>query len=161
MPQIPSATNAALEASQIPMMLAAGPETEPPGGALGRITPRGIMGAAGERFQQLESAIGKNPIDVTEPGQLALKLEKLKEAGTSVPGVVGKFIDRVKASHKRPLTYSEARQFYKNMGDLSAAEKSSLNKQMRYFINDYGCLLGTPSKTPRRRPGNWSTTRRP
>jgi len=143
------------------MMLAAGPETEPPGGALGRITPRGIMGAAGERFQQLESAIGKNPIDVTEPGQLALKLEKLKEAGTSVPGVVGKFIDRVKASDKRRLTYSEARQFYKNMGDLSAAEKSSLNKQMRYFINDYGCLLGTPSKTPRRRPGNWSTTRRP
>ena len=98
---------------------------------------------AGQAFQDLKSAIGENPVEITD--KLGDALSQMKEGidtGLNAPSVVNKLVTRLADTEEGPLTYSEARQFYSNMGDLATSEKMAANAKMQRLIYQVQHALG-------------------
>lgn len=81
---------------------------------------------AGEKFQSVMAAARTLPVDVQEPGTVALRISELADRGGSMPMAVRKFIGRVTDPAKAPLNYEEARDFASNISRLSANEYQRL-----------------------------------
>jgi hypothetical protein len=80
--------------------------------------------SAAKTFQELKGAIGNHTVAVTD--RLADTLAEIKQAvdtGSTLPPVINKFVTRIADVNEGPLTYTEARQFYHNVSELSASEK--------------------------------------
>lgn len=98
--------------------------------------------AAGALFSEASSAAGETPIDLSRPGNTALKIKDMSEAGGSMPKVIRDFIRRNTDPSKPPLTYDEARQFYSNASRLSADEGMRLTPQMKRMLGQFTNDLG-------------------
>lgn len=81
---------------------------------------------AGRGFQDVMSLAKNVPVDVSAPGDVALRIQQLAERGGSMPMAVRKFLQRVTDPQKPPLTYEEARDFASNISRLSADEYGRL-----------------------------------
>jgi hypothetical protein len=92
---------------------------------------------AGAKFQQVMSAAGDIPINITAPGNTALRTQQLAASGASMPKVMRDFIKRVTDPDKAALTYSEARDFYTNATRLSADEAQRLTPVMRRQVGQF------------------------
>lgn len=81
---------------------------------------------AGQKFESVMSAARNVPVDITAPGNVALRISQLAERGGSMPMAVRKFMARVTDPNKAPMVYEEARDFASNISRLSANEFSRL-----------------------------------
>jgi hypothetical protein len=77
---------------------------------------------AGEKFQEVMGAAKNVPVDVTEVGDVALRISQLAERGGSMPLAVRKILNRMTDPAKAPMAYEEARDFASNISRLSANE---------------------------------------
>ena len=103
--------------------------------------------AAGELFDEVSKTVGQHTVQMTD--KMASALDEIKQAidtGGSNPQVVNKFVTRISDLEKGPITYDEARGFYKNLGDFSQTERGALNKNMGRLINNFKQSLGESIK---------------
>lgn len=98
--------------------------------------------AAGALFNQASNAAGDLPIDLTEPGNTALRIRDLASSGGRMPKVVNDFIRRTTDPDKPPITYDEARDFYSNASRISADEAQRLTPVMRFQLGKFTRDLG-------------------
>lgn len=77
---------------------------------------------AGAKFQEVMGAARHIPVDITNPGNVALRISELADRGGSMPMAVNKFLRRVTDPDKAPMAYEEARDFASNISRLSANE---------------------------------------
>lgn len=77
--------------------------------------------AAG-KFKEVMSAAGQLPVNISAPGNVALRIQELAERGGSMPMAVRKFLVRVTDPNKAAMNYEEARDFASNISRLSASE---------------------------------------
>ena len=77
---------------------------------------------AGAKFQDVMAAARNQPVDISGPGNVALRIQQLSERGGSMPKAVRDFLKRVTDPDKGPLVYEEARDFASNISRLSANE---------------------------------------
>lgn len=89
---------------------------------------------AGRNFQEVMAKTKDVPVDISGPGNQALRLQELAERGGSMPKVARDFIKRVTDPEKSDLTYKEARDFYSNLSRLSADEFKRLTPAMKREI---------------------------
>lgn len=136
-----------LEASQIPASFmapevaegaaqVAGGAAQVPGKIAGIVTGRAAKTAGGELFNTVSKAASDAnlTVDANAAFDAAQKIaENADQAGRNVLGI-RKFMNRVTDPDKGPLTYEEARGFYKNIGDLSVSEKNALNKPTKRLV---------------------------
>lgn len=103
---------------------------------------------AGATFQALRGSIGEHTVAMTDELSNALSSAKeLIDAGASTPQVLNKFVTRMADLEQGPLTYGEARNFYSNMGSLSAGERLNSNKQMKRAVTIVAKALGDTINT--------------
>lgn len=109
-----------------------GAETGASFGALGgaiQAIPR--IGRSGKALGEVKRDIGKVPIDVSRPGDVALEAKELAESGGQLAKVMRDFIKRTTDPQKGPLTFREARNFYSNATRLSKDEFDRLTPVMK------------------------------
>lgn len=136
------AAGGVLEAATLPasfMAPEAGETAAKVPGVLARLIPS--TARAGETFSQVKSAAGNIPLDLTEPGNAALNIQRLSESGGAMPKVVRDFLKRASDPSKQPLTYSEARDFYSNASRLSADEAQRLTPVMKREVGNFRAAL--------------------
>lgn len=109
------------------------------GGGAGAKFP--LKSHAGELFSKVGAAAKGLPVDVAQPGNLALEAQELSKQGNSMPKVIRDFINRTTDPNKPPLTYEEARQFYSSASRLSANEASRLSPVMSRQVNKFRAAL--------------------
>jgi hypothetical protein len=115
----------ALEAATIPSAFVAPEGAEAIQGAAGKVLPSGIRQSAGKLFSAIEQDAGKVPVELTNSGEAASRM--LDWQGKINPGsIVNKYLQRITSPNKGPITYAEARDWYKVLGNLSAEEASKL-----------------------------------
>jgi hypothetical protein len=106
--------------------------------------PGATLSKAGQGFNELRDTIGSHTVHMTD--ELKDSLDAIKEevdAGISMPQVVNKFMNRIADTDQGPLTYKEARAFYKNVGDLAQSERVALNKNAGRLVNSFRSSLGS------------------
>lgn len=118
---------AALPAFVPSLLRGAGKVTE---GAGEFINQTGGKATGGALIGEAEKIAGDYPIDVSGPGDVALETQKLTQSGGKPIKVINDFVRRVTDPDKPPLTFKEARDFYKNASSLSTNEKMNLNPVM-------------------------------
>lgn len=89
---------------------------------------------AGANFQEVMGAAKNVPINISGPGNQALRIMQLAERGGTMPKSVRDFLKRVTDPEKAPMTYEEARDFASNISRLSADEFNRLTPVMRREI---------------------------
>lgn len=77
---------------------------------------------AASKFQSVMGAARAIPIDITDPGNAALRIQQLAERGGTMPRAVTQFLRRVTDPEKPQMAYEEARDFASNISRLSADE---------------------------------------
>jgi hypothetical protein len=92
---------------------------------------------AGANFQAVMGAAKDVPIDTTAPGNTALQIKNMADAGGSMPKVVRDFLRRATDPTKGPITYEEARQFQQNASRLSADEYNRLNPNLKRMVGQF------------------------
>jgi hypothetical protein len=152
LPGVKDVAGGALQAATMPSAFVGGPEAGlvGQGGLATRAVSTAAKGAraasdtvgefipsaerAGEAFSQIMSAAHDVPVNVTKPGNTALRIQDLANSGGSMPKVVRDFLKRVTDPDKGPLTYAEARDFYSNATRLSADEAQRLTGSMKLQV---------------------------
>lgn len=84
---------------------------------------------AGKAFQEVMGAAKQVPIDVSEPGNVALRIADLAQRGGGTqwgPPPVRQFIQYVTDPKKPAMTYEVARDFASNISRLSAKDLASI-----------------------------------
>lgn len=107
--------------------------------AIGEAIPSAARATA--NFQRVMAAAHDTPIDISAPGNAALRIQELAERGASMPQAVRKFIVRVTDPEKAALTYKEARDFYSNISRLSADEFMRLTPVMKREVGQMRAAL--------------------
>jgi hypothetical protein len=97
---------------------------------------------AGANFQVAMNAAGDKSIDLSVPGNSALQVQDLANAGGQMPKVVRDFLRRVTDPEQGPLTYADARKFYSNASRLSSAEYQKLTPVMQKAVSQFTADLG-------------------
>lgn len=77
---------------------------------------------ASGKFQSVMGAARTVPVDISGPGNVALRIQELADRGGSMPMAVRKFLVRVTDPEKAAMNYEEARDFASNISRLSADE---------------------------------------
>jgi hypothetical protein len=88
---------------------------------------------AGERFQSVARVANQVPIDVSAPGDVALRIADLAQRGGGTnwgPPPVRQFIQYVTDPKKPPMTYEVARDFASNISRLSTKDLASIPPAM-------------------------------
>lgn len=108
-----------------------------PTASMGRAALRAIPNQrrAGQAFQAVMSKAAHVPIDVSAPGNQALRIYQLSERGGTMPKAVRDFLKRVTDPEKGPMTYEEARDFASNISRLSADEYKRLPPAMQKEVH--------------------------
>lgn len=91
---------------------------------------------SGKKFQEVMAVAQHVPVEISEPGNAALRILQLSERGGTMPKVVRDFLRRVTDPEKGPLVYEEARDFYQNITRLSADEFKRLTPVMKREIGN-------------------------
>jgi hypothetical protein len=99
------------------------------------------MARAGVRFQEVMGAAKNVPVNVSDPGNVALRIQQLAERGGSMPKVARDFLRRVTDPTKPSMTYEEARDFYHNISRLSADEFNRLTPVMKREVGNLRVAL--------------------
>lgn len=89
------------------------------------------MARAGKNFETVMRAAGSVPIDLTEPGNIALRANEFAGRGTTLPKVFRDFTNAATKPGAAPLTYREGRDFASNAGRLSAQENLTMTPTMK------------------------------
>lgn len=115
-------------AGKVGGVLPAAAEMAIPVGSAAKIAGKMLPSAAraGEKFQDVMGAARNVTVDVTAPGEVALRIQQLAERGGSMPLAVRKLLNRVTDPNKAPMAYEEARDFASNISRLSANEYGRL-----------------------------------
>lgn len=140
-----------LQASEMPASFM-GPET---GTVVKSILPS--TERAGKMLEQVEKIAGHLPIDANGPGRIALRIQSFAESGATMPQVVRKFLARVTAPDRTPLTFSEARKFYENATRLSADEAGRLTPRMKHEVGEFTKALDDSLSSTANRVGQSPT----
>lgn len=136
-----AAADDALQAKNTPQMVGKGlefaAETALPVGmgvkaGLGKLP---TVAKAGAKFETVMKAAHTRPVDVSQAGDVALRIQELADRGSSMPMVVRKFLKRVTDPAQGDLTYKEARDFYHNISRLSANEVQRLTPVVHREVN--------------------------
>jgi|SRR5690242_9757346 len=98
--------------------------------------------AAGALLQSVQNVAGNTPIDLTGPGNMALRAQELRQTGGTLPKVIRDFLSRATDPGKPPITYAEARDFYSNATSKSAQEMSRLSAVMQMQLGRFTHALG-------------------
>lgn len=95
-----------------------------PGGAVGKAAVKAIpsLPRAAGKFEEVMGAARNMPVDISGPGNVALRIQELAERGGSMPKAVRDFLKRVTDPEKGEMNYEEARDFASNISRLSANE---------------------------------------
>jgi hypothetical protein len=104
------------------------------GKGIAAVTP--TRAAAAQKFEEVMGAVGKAPVDVARPGDVALRVMELAERGGTMPKVVRDFLRRATDPDKASITYREMRDFYSNVSRLSADEMNRLPPIIKSQIGD-------------------------
>lgn len=124
---------------------------------LAKLTPAMKMSKAGGVFNALEKEIGDHPVQMTDKlGDALRDLKFVADTGPNPPPVINKLVTRMADLEKGPLTYSEARSFYSNIGDLSASEKMATNGKMMRVLSPVQRALGETIADTAERAGKLS-----
>lgn len=81
---------------------------------------------AGQSLQDIKTAAGSVPLDLSKVGDSALQLYEQGQRGAPLPRAVNQFLQRVTKPGSDPITYQEAKDFQSNISALSANEKMNL-----------------------------------
>src|SRR5438876_4103648 len=129
------------EALTIPSAFMGGPATEVGAGAGASASGKlfGNVERAGQLFNEVKTAAGGNPVEVTDAmSQAVMRAKELSDAGAKgLPRVISKFFARVTDPEKAPIAWDEARDFYSNVSRLSANEYQSMNPQMAAQVGKF------------------------
>lgn len=96
---------------------------------------------AGAKFQSVMGAARNMAVDITEPGNVALRIQQLADRGGSMPMAVRKFLGRITDPEKGPMTYEEARDFASNISRLSVNEFGRLTPVVAREVADMRVAL--------------------
>jgi hypothetical protein len=86
---------------------------------------------AGRGFQEVMGAAKNIPVDVSEVGDVALRINQLAERGGSMPMAVRKILNRMTDPKKPAMVYEEMRDFGSNISRLSADEMQRMTPVLR------------------------------
>jgi hypothetical protein len=120
-------------------LLETGAELAVPVGAVAEAIPS--TARAGKAFQEVMGAAKSVPVDITAPGNVALRIQELADRGGTMPVAVRKFITRVTDPDKAPMAYEEARDFASNISRLSANEFNRLTPAVAREVADMRVAL--------------------
>lgn len=96
---------------------------------------------AGVNFQEVMGAAKNVPIDISAPGNAALRIMQLSERGGTMPKVVRDILKRMTDPNKPPMAYEEARDFASNVSRLSADEYSRLTPALKREVGNLRVTL--------------------
>jgi hypothetical protein len=129
------------QALTIPGAFMGGPAAETGATAAMNATGKifGNVEHAGQLFNEVKTAAGGNPVEITDAmSQAAMRAKELQDAGAKgLPRVISKFVARVTDPDKAPIAWDEARDFYSNVSRLSANEYQSMNPQMAAQVGKF------------------------
>lgn len=126
--------------------------------AASKATPSARIGEAATKFKDVEKSIGEHAVQVTD--KIAASLSEMKEGidtGLNAPSVVNKFVERIADTTQPPLTFTEARKFYSNLGDLATSERMAANSKMQRLIYQLRSALGESIEATAEYGGKLST----
>jgi hypothetical protein len=93
---------------------------------------------AGRNFDTVMNAARNVPIDLTEPGRIALRAQELGERGSpGPPKPIKKFLSASTDPNAPPLTYESGRDFASNAGSLSSRQKAGINRPMAAQLSQF------------------------
>lgn len=107
--------------------------------SVGNAIPR--TARAGQNFQRVMSKAGNVPVDISAPGNVALRIQQLADRGAPMPQVVRKFLLRVTDPSKPPMVYEELRDFASNVSRLSVDEQRRLSPVVRMELGNLRSAL--------------------
>lgn len=96
-----------------------------------------LTSRAGAAFNSVAKAANKVPVDLTEPGNVALRIADMAQRGGGTqwgPGPVRQFIQWATDPKKAPMNYEVARDFASNISRLSVDETRKLPPAMQMEI---------------------------
>lgn len=96
---------------------------------------------AGAKFQQVMAVAKDAPVDISGPGNAALRIMQLSERGGTMPKAVRDLLKRVTDPEKGPLRYEEARDFASNISRLSADEFNRLTPALKREVGNLRVTL--------------------
>lgn len=97
---------------------------------------------AGQNFGTAMSRAEKVPIDTSVPGNIALEMKEKAGRGGRLPKVINDFIKTAAEPNAEPINYKQARDFYRNAGELSVEEKNALKPTVKRDIVRFNKSLG-------------------
>ena len=97
---------------------------------------------AGSKFASVMESAHDLPINVAQPGNVALEARQLAASGGVMPKVMRDFINRATDPNMGPITYKEARDFYSNATRLSFDEAQRLTPVMKRQAGMFTNALG-------------------
>jgi hypothetical protein len=97
---------------------------------------------AGETMEQLRTAIGNHPVEITDDlSKAASRVQELADNGNTMPSAARKLLNRVTDPEKGHLTYNEARDFMTKFGNMTAEEQTKLAPVMKAQMQQLGGAL--------------------
>jgi hypothetical protein len=96
---------------------------------------------AGAKFQEVMGAAKQVPIDISAPGNAALRIMQLSERGGTMPKAVRDLLKRMTDPQKPPMVYEEARDFASNISRLSVDEFNRLTPALKREITNLRVTL--------------------
>jgi hypothetical protein len=125
------------------------------GGGAGVLGERRIpdIERAGRNFQAVMGAARNVPIDLSRVSGPVLRAQELREAGSTMPSVMNKFLQRTTAPGSEPLTYERARDFASNAGRLSAEEHTRMTPPMKAQLSAFANELGNANREAAQKAG--------
>ena len=109
--------------------------------------------ATAAKFQTVMAAAKNTPVNIADPGNVALRIQQLAERGGSMPKVVRDFLRRVTDPDKGPIVYEEARDFYSNISRLSADEYKRLTPVIAREVGNLRAALNRSIEGAARQAG--------
>jgi hypothetical protein len=98
---------------------------------------------AGKLIEAVEQVAGKVPVELESPTKAAMEIVQNAKSGGSRPKVIADFMRRISDTKQPPMTYAEARQFYKNAISKFAPDVhgNPLKGEMRYMLGKFAKAL--------------------
>ncbi len=104
-----------------------------------------IKASAGANFQKALAGAKGIPLDVTEPGRIAMEAQQYASTGANLPKVISDYI-KYPADPVSPIDYSIGRQFAQNAGDMAYGERALTNKTMLGKVKQFGQAMDTANR---------------
>lgn len=107
--------------------------------AVGKVLPSASR--AGETLQQVMGKAKDVPLDLSEPGNVALRIKDLADRGGTLPKAVNDFLKYAADPKKADMTYEVGRDFASNISRLSADEMQRLTPIMKWQVGELRVAL--------------------